>query len=318
MYPQLSDRVYRDHIDWSRDIQERYREIIEEIERLPMRLRVRWGEIKNLLDGVTTVMDHTVQPLALEVIDRIAGAHYIHSIPFHTRARLQLLKLWGGSPVTLHLCEGQTARARAEAEIVRRWNIGRREIVAVHGIGLTRGRGFRGLVWCPDSNLRLYGATAPIDDLCDEVPIVFGTDATLSADACLSRHLKRARALGLLSDREVFDALSATASAVWRLEDRGRIAPGLRADLVIARKKCADPWDAFFEVTREDILFVWIAGRPVLIDDALIDHEVAAPFRSSLTRFVLPSGSAKWTPWDIASLWRETARLSARACPPLA
>ena len=94
----------------------------------------------------------------------------------------------------------------------------------------------------------------------NHVPILAGTDAGNPGTApgiSLHGELEYLVKTGLTPERALAAATSVSAS-VFHLTDRGRIAPGMRADLVLL---AADPTADIF-ATRE-ILQVWKAGIPV-------------------------------------------------------
>jgi cytosine/adenosine deaminase-related metal-dependent hydrolase len=172
-------------------------------------------------------------------------------------------------------------------------------VVAVHAIAMNAAQAahFHAVVWCPVSNEFLYGTTADVASLKQTTTILFGTDSTLTAAWDIWSHLRRARALRVLGDRELFAAVTLDAALAWGRRDTGRIAPGHTADLVIARKKASDPWDAFFAVTPEDILLVLKDGQVVLRDPSVAggrDHAHASRIGLGSTE--------KWVAEDVPDL----------------
>jgi len=92
------------------------------------------------------------------------------------------------------------------------------------------------------------------------VPILAGTDVGNSGTApgaSLHGELEYLVEAGLTPTQALVAATSATATA-FKLVDRGRIAAGLRADLVLVNGNPADD----IRVTR-DIVAVWKLGVPV-------------------------------------------------------
>lgn len=57
-FPALGDRKHTDYVAWGKDIHGRYKAEIDAVLRIPGELRARWGVYKNLLGGVTTVLQH--------------------------------------------------------------------------------------------------------------------------------------------------------------------------------------------------------------------------------------------------------------------
>ncbi|MDJ0837288.1 MAG: amidohydrolase family protein [Acidobacteriota bacterium] len=312
LYPALRESIYADYVTWGPAIHRSFADLIREIEAIPRPLRTRWGAVRNLVNGFTTVMDHEAEQTPDPPYPtRITDFCYLHSMRFHKRPWLQILKPPFRLPLVAHLGEGTTRAMYRETRRLLRFSRLRR-IVAVHGIALTSELADRlaGLVWCPDSNLFLYGKTAAADRLKQHCPVMFGTDSSLSADPDPWRQLRKARDLGMLTDRELYDALTTVPARIWNLPHEGALQPGAPADLVVARRGAEDAWDAFFGLGQAAIRLVLCAGNPVLVDPDL-------PLESST---LIPSRvgeETKLTPWDLQALREETLAFSKRVQFPL-
>jgi cytosine/adenosine deaminase-related metal-dependent hydrolase len=269
LYPPLGHGPYAEYVAWGQDIHRRDRGQIASIEAVPQPYRARWGAVKNLLAGVTSVAHHGA-PVGTQAI-RLLGGTSIHSVRLEPRWRRRLNGPCSSSPVVVHIGEGTSDACHREIDRLLAWNLWGRDLIGVHAIAMDarQARRFRALAWCPLSNAFLYGRTADVRALKAHTTILFGTDSTLTADWNFWNHLRGARALGLLSDRELFDAVTGAAAAVWNRPDLGRIAVGAAADLVVARKKASDPWEAFFALDPEDLLLVLRDGVPLLVDRSL-------------------------------------------------
>jgi hypothetical protein len=202
-------------------------------------LRTQWGVYKNLLNGFTTVVNHGERLATDASLINVFQEYYcLHSVGFERNWRWKLNKpLAASMPVVLHVGEGTDAAAKQEIDRLIRWNLRRRPLVGIHGVGMNdrQAAHFRALVWCPASNYFLLDRTAPIDRLKQKVPVVFGTDSTLTAGWNSWAQIRMGRISQLASDRELLDMLTTTPAAVWGLTDRGALAAGRAADLVIAR-----------------------------------------------------------------------------------
>ncbi len=138
-------------------------------------------------------------------------------------------------------------------------------MVGVHGIKLVGyDAGYLdALVWCPASNLFLFEQTADIAALKDTTQILFGTDATISAQGTIWDHLRAARGLGYLSDAELLDSLTTSAARVWGLGNSG--------DMVIARRRHPDPWESLYQLTPADLCAVISQHRLVLMSESFFE-----------------------------------------------
>jgi cytosine/adenosine deaminase-related metal-dependent hydrolase len=138
----------------------------------------------------------------------------------------------------VHAAEGTDARARAELQALVDANVLRQNTVIVHGIGLSPDDGARlaaagaCLVWCPESNRRLYGATAPVPALrAAGVRVGLGSDSPVSGVRDALSNLAAARAEGLFADEDLFELATRDSAEVARLP-LGNLAAGGRADLL--------------------------------------------------------------------------------------
>lgn len=283
VYPRLGHRHYADYLEWGEDIHRRDAATIEKLEKVPRSVRVRWGALRNVLCGVTAVAHHGPSADARETlpVELLPGTS-IHSVNLAPRWRLKLNAPLARAPYVFHLGEGTSVRAKQEVDEVLRWNLWRRPVVAVHALAMRAAQAerFLAVVWCPVSNEFLYGANADVASLKEHTSILFGTDSTLTGDWNIWEHLRRARALGVLDDRELFAAATRRAARIWR-RGAATLAPGQPADLVVARKKASDRWNAFFAVDPEDILLELKRGR-VVLSDSVVDVGGAAGPASSL------------------------------------
>jgi cytosine/adenosine deaminase-related metal-dependent hydrolase len=148
--------------------------------------------------------------------------------------------------------------------------------VVVHAVAVTpaqcRRLGDAGcsIVWCPGSNLHLYGRTAPVRALKDVVPIGLGTDSTLSGSAHLLDELRVAAGTGLASPEELLNMVTTRAAAILQLGDgRGTLAEGAPADLVLLRDRGGPPAEVLLDSTPADVALVTVGGRPRLASPAL-------------------------------------------------
>ncbi len=246
---------------------------IARVESLPWSLRFRWGALKNLLCGVTTVAHHgagvSALPGSLSPVNLVVGTA-VHSVRLDPHWRRHVLSPTAQAPLVFHLGEGVNDESRREIEAVIRWNLWRRRIVAVHGIAMTEDQAprFDAVVWCPVSNELLFGATANVAALKRKTRILFGTDSTLTGGWNIWQHLRRAREIGGLDDRELFDAVTTAAARTWG-DAGGQLDAGHRADLVVARMKHPGAWDSFYAIDPEDLLLVIGAGRVLVADDTV-------------------------------------------------
>jgi cytosine/adenosine deaminase-related metal-dependent hydrolase len=131
----------------------------------------------------------------------------------------------------------------------------------VHGIALNRHQQARldaagaGLIWCPSSNLSLFGTTADVSHLIRRGRVALGTDSRLSGARDLLEELRIAAQLGGLGAEVLESLVTRDAARLLRLPDRGALRAGARADILIlpAAMQLAS-------ATRSEVLLVMVDG----------------------------------------------------------
>lgn len=275
LFPPLGNRLYDNYRQWGQDIHAHNKAAIEEVQRIPQPLRTQWGVYKNLLCGVTTVVnhgDHLKLPKHLP-IRVFQDCYNLHSVGFDDHWRAALRRPFRKrKPFVIHVGEGKDALCRAEIDTLIAANRFNRHLIGVHGVAMTPAQAahFKALVWCPASNFFLLGQTAAVDQLCAHTGILFGTDSTLTAPWDIWQHLRLAQQQALLTDAALFDALTVYAAAVWGLGNTGQLQPGFAADIVVAKAKGKKGLAAFFAINPQDILLVMHQGRIGLFDESLL------------------------------------------------
>lgn len=246
------------------------------------------GGLKNLLAGVTTVAHHNplyrelrngfpvriVQPYgwahSFDLEDRPAGARGEPGGGVAARYRATPPHV----PFFLHLAEGLDRAAREELDRLDAAGCLGENAVLIHGVGIPPddwprvARRGAGLVWCPGSNLFLFGRTAPVGRFLrgpssgTTARIALGTDSRLSGARDLLDELREAAGTQLASARELLMMVtSAAADLLWQ-PSAGRIRVGAPADLIVIPPQRPEPATALLAASRSDIRLVMIGGRP--------------------------------------------------------
>jgi cytosine/adenosine deaminase-related metal-dependent hydrolase len=280
LFPRLGNRRYNSYREWGSDIHQQNKKKIEQVLRVPKHLRIQWGIYKNLLNGFTSVFHHGKKTEAgRDLLSVEQGPLSLHSVAGEKGWRLKMNDPFKRNrPIVVHTGEGTDDTSHSEIEQLIRWNILKKKVIGVHGVAMDTGQAehFKALVWCPDSNYFLLGKTAPVRDLKKKTRILFGTDSTLTASWNAWEQLRLARSLCMLSDQELFEAVSCEAAKIWSLKRSACIKKSEQADIVVASKKPGgDPWDAFYALNPEDILLVLHKGDIVYFDGSLYPQILA-------------------------------------------
>jgi cytosine/adenosine deaminase-related metal-dependent hydrolase len=237
---------------------------------IPKDDRLLIGGVKNLLSGVTTVAHHdplspslVLDSFPVRVVANYGWSHSLH-LDGAADVRAAHRATPRGAPWIIHAAEGVDAAAAAELDQLEALGCVTASTVIVHGVALDReqrrrlaGAGAH-LVWCPSSNLHLFGRTADVGDLLDLGRVALGTDSRLSGERDLLAELRVARrVLPHLDGRMLESLVTDRAARLLRLPDRGALAPDALADLVVL------PADlALADADRSDLKLVVIGGVP--------------------------------------------------------
>jgi cytosine/adenosine deaminase-related metal-dependent hydrolase len=172
----------------------------------------------------------------------------------------------------VHAAEGTDERSRAEIDLLAEANVLRQNTLVVHGIALGEDEARRMaaaracLVWCPEANRRLYGATARIAAMrAAGVRIALGSDSPAVGVRDPLSNLAAARAEGVLSDVELIDLATRASAEVARLPLGGAEA-GQPADLLVATSV-----DALLAGDRRAVALVVSRGRGLYGEPALLE-----------------------------------------------
>jgi cytosine/adenosine deaminase-related metal-dependent hydrolase len=256
--------------DWVHDVDSRRRtdEHFEAHVAVARDDRLVIGGLKNLLSGVTTVAHH--DPL----YPALTGAHFPISVvrnygwshSLYLDGEKRVAASYRSTPTEwpwiVHAAEGVNKEAGNEFQRLDALGCIQHNTLLVHGIALDHSQRKRmaharaGLIWCPSSNLNLFGKTAEVSDLAACNRVAIGTDSRLSGARDLLAELRIAGQVGGLDDHRLEFLVTRGAARLLRLPDRGELQPGLRADLVVmpARARLS-------AACRADVRLVMVGGN---------------------------------------------------------
>jgi cytosine/adenosine deaminase-related metal-dependent hydrolase len=235
---------------------------------VPLPDRLFLGGLRNLLSGVTAVAHHNPfhRSLAREdfptwVLERYQFAHSPGLTP---RLKRTYRSTDRRIPWMVHAAEGADARSRAEVKSLAAERLLRQNTVLVHAMGLDAddlaaiAAAGASVVWCPESNRNLYGATADVRALRSAgIPVGLGSDSPVSGVRDALSSLAAARREGVLDGADLLALATRGAAAVARLPVGG-LAVGDRADLMAVRSL-----DALLDGNRGAVELVVRQGRPL-------------------------------------------------------
>lgn len=304
LFAQTGNQIYTNYKAWGEDIHTKNKTEIAEILKIPFLLRSSWGVYKNLLCGVTTVINHGERlRWGNDLITIFEDTQCLHSVQFEKRWQLKLNNpVKAGLPVVVHIGEGDDWAAYKEIDRLIRWNLLRKKLIGVHAVAMSeeQAKKFEAIVWCPQSNYFLLNKTSRINLLKNHTQILFGTDSTLTSRWNIWEHLVQARETRLLNDAALYQTLNRNAAHTWKLNS-GEISIGKDADIVIAK---IIPGKAglhsFFGVTPAELLMVIHNGNIRLFDEALLPR-LKIVSRDNFSKVYL-DGTCKYVQGDLSGL----------------
>ena len=313
LFPRLGRPPYDNFYDWGRAIYHPDESPVRDLLRVPLADRLWWSAYKQLISGVTTVVHHN--PYARRIFGRrfpvkvLKRYRWSHSLG-HSNDVAKTFARSRGRPFIIHAAEGIDAASSEEIEQLDRLGVLAANTVLVHGIALSEAQIERlarrnvSVVWCPSSNLHLYGHTAPLDRLQHHgVRVALGTDATLSGPPTLWDELRTARSTGLASPDELVDMVTATAASIFRLDDgRGTLRLYAPADLVLLPDTDAGAAETLLDATAASIALALVDGTPCLADPTWAETLGLGPSNT----FV--EGSPRWITGALDALRKRIAR----------
>jgi cytosine/adenosine deaminase-related metal-dependent hydrolase len=304
IYPLLPiKRKYKDRYEW-RFYDEAYARRITNLNTLltsPQYFNLgtevgKYGEIKALIGGTTSIQGARVTlPTAKEecLLRNIETAG-VSNHPTFSRVdigrdarewqRMSEERSKGGALV-LHLAEGVGPRMAAEFEAVKRSGLLGPELVAIHGVGLTRtqidemGAAAAKLVWSPLSNFILYGQTVDVAAAKRAgVLISLAPDWTPSGSKSILGELKVADLVNqhqlnaLFSDDELVEMVTVNpATAIGWGRQLGQIAAGYLADLVVVDDREPGVYRNLIGAVEASIQLVVVRGEALYGDAAIME-----------------------------------------------
>lgn len=309
LFPQTGNRIYNNYSEWGKDIHLQNKETINAVLKIPQHLRTRWGLYKNLLNGITTVVNHGPRlKIADPFITVLHDNYSLHSVQFEKYWRLKLNNVFAKKqPYVIHVGEGTDEMSHKEIDTLLKMNFFNKSLFTVHGVAMDeeQAKNFKALVWCPASNYFLLNATADIKRLKTKTRILFGTDSTLTADWNLWNQLRLARKTGLMNDEELYYSLTKNPAEAWKHFHIGSIAPNKIADIIIAKSTGSNDFENFYSLNPESIQLILHQGQIRLFDEEIKDQLTEQGYQvSSFSRFRI-NGEMKYVYGNLEQLMSE-------------
>ncbi|WP_174236116.1 amidohydrolase family protein [Rhodanobacter sp. L36] len=246
---------------------------------VPKEHRLRHGALKNLLAGTTCVAHHDPWHAALDVTDfpvallRDFGWSYALGWPdYGPPVQQSFAATPSHRPWMIHLAEGTDDIAQAELSQLDQLGCLASNSVLIHGVGLREQDVDRviacgaAVVWCPTSNRNLLGRTLDPKRLHAAGRLALGSDSRVSGARDLLEEMRGVDERGELAPKHLLELVTTHAAGILGLPQRGSLAAGSRADMLIVADRGGDELRNLVGIDRRHIRAVVRDGVPRIAD----------------------------------------------------
>jgi cytosine/adenosine deaminase-related metal-dependent hydrolase len=272
--PPLGRPPHASLYEWTRAAEEDLRHLAPALA-VPLVDRLFLGGLRNLLAGVAAVLHHHPDHRSLGQADfpvRVQRRYgFAHSPGLTAALRRTYRTTDRRVPWLVRAVEGSDPGLRAELDVLAAANVLRQNTVIVHGTALAPEDAPRlaaaraSVVWCPESDTRLYGRTAPFAALRDGgVAVGLGSDAPSAGARDALSNLAAARREGVLDDTALLRLATRDSAAVARLSPGG-FENGAPADLL-----AVDSPERILEGDRLAVALLLVRGEVACGEPSLV------------------------------------------------
>jgi Amidohydrolase family len=321
LFPRLADPPYQNYIDWGTDIHNKFSDVIARHRAVPKELRLRWGGIKNLLCGATTVSHHNPlwpelrrEDFPVRVVQEYGWGHSLALGGDLCAARSVTPE---GRAFIVHACEGVDEEAREELWELDRLKLLDASAVLVHGlaidhkgVALMRERQ-ASLIVCPSSNNFLFEELPDMSLLGKIDNVALGNDSPLTAEGDLLDEIRFAIHFCRIPPHVAYRMVTEAPASILRLKDaEGCIRVSGTGDLIAIRDTGQDAADRLQTLSMIDVEFVMIGGRVHLASEAILER---LPFAEKYELEPLwIDGTIRWLRAPVKELLRKTEEILGR------
>ncbi|MFI5096453.1 MAG: methyltransferase domain-containing protein [Candidatus Acidiferrales bacterium] len=316
LFPRLGTGGYANCVDWAEDIHRKDTAVIAKHRKIPKEVRLWWGGIRNLLCGATTVSHHNPYDAGVFESDfavRVVREYgWAHSLIMDADAAEKKRQTPAGQPFLIHLAEGIDEGSEGELRELHKAGALDKHTVLIHGLGLSNKdrellhAAGAGLIWCPSSNVFLFGRTLTTQDIEALAHVALGSDSALTAEGDLLDEVRFALGVTQLPVDTLYSFVTRQAARLLRLhEGQGTLRAGGVADMVAVRDRGQRPADTLATLSHRDIELVLIGGRVQLASDEML-RRLARSTRKGLQPLAIED-TVRWVRAPLERLFRETA-----------
>jgi 5-methylthioadenosine/S-adenosylhomocysteine deaminase len=256
---------------------------------------IKYGEVKALLSGVTTIQGTSPGSPCIRTL--IRNAENQANLPVsasHIRTFiLDIGSFQGGIDWTstksfvVHLAEGVRGDPKSLTEFttLKSKNLLASGTAVIHGAAFgdsefqQMGAVGAKLIWSPRSNLVLYAQTTDIPLARQKgIEISLGVDWNPSGSDHIFDELRTATEVneeefnGAIPDSDWLKMITVNPARALALDTFvGKLAPGFKADITVLRSLDADPTKSVMKTHLQDVQMVWVGGDLLYANKATLD-----------------------------------------------
>jgi 5-methylthioadenosine/S-adenosylhomocysteine deaminase len=255
---------------------------------------VKYGEIKALLSGVTTIQGTSPGSACVGVLIRNAEnqnqlntpASYIRTYILDISSFKETINWSVTKSFVVHIAEGVQGDSPSlkEFQILQQKNLLTANTAIIHGTAFgdaefqKMGQVGAKLIWSPESNLRLYNQTTNIPlALQHGVPVSLGVDWNPSGSNTLFDELRVASQVNsetfhnAIPQSDWIKMITVHPAKALALDDKiGKLGQGLKADVTVLNSNDPDPTQSLLKTHLQDVQMVWVGGRLLYGNDAIM------------------------------------------------
>ena len=256
---------------------------------------IKYGEIKALISGVTTIQGTSPGSSCIRVLIRNAeNQNKLGLKSSHIRTYILAISSFEGTidwnvtkSFVVHLAEGLDTddRSRNEFNILKQKGLFTGQTAIIHGTAFREAEfkemaqvGAK-LIWSPQSNLVLYGKTTNIRlALQQGVLVSLGVDWNPSGSDNIFDELRVAAQVNesqfdnAIADSDWIKMITVNPSKALALDSEiGKLAQGLKADITVLQSKNSDPHQSLLNTHLQDVQMVWVGGNLLYGNKAILE-----------------------------------------------
>ena len=256
---------------------------------------IKYGEVKALLSGVTTIQGTSPGSQCIRTLIRNAeNQSGLGTSADHIRTFILDIGSFSGTvnwsatkSFVVHLAEGVRGDPKSLTEFttLKAKGLLASGTAVIHGAAFgdsefqQMGAAGTKLIWSPRSNLVLYAQTTNIPlALQQGVEVSLGVDWNPSGSDHIFDELRTAVEVneeefgGAIPDSDWIKMITVKPAKALALEAFiGRLAPGLKADIAVLRSRDDDPTKSVLKTHLQDVQMVWVGGDLLYANKAILD-----------------------------------------------